>query len=314
MASAVRPTSIGLGHRFRVVVLRGFILVLRLVSRLRTIPSAPGPITTHRYGEHRDETLQFIPRRPGSPERAPVVYIHGGGWIAGKKELYTGDLIFLADRGHPVFNLEYPLAPENPHPAILRSLLAALAWIRENHPASASAHFMGDSAGGNLASMLGVLSCNPELIRDVDPSGVPRTALACRSVVSLYGVLDRLSWIDNKFPSSRAMLESYAGKAAFEQEVAPDLAITPMDLEFDSAPAFYLIAGTDDQLCDSTRIFAKRLTGSANEVALKIFEGERHGFFNLSWRPASQQLRGEVLEFLARHDASEAAGTNSGVC
>ncbi|MBW2293188.1 MAG: alpha/beta hydrolase, partial [Deltaproteobacteria bacterium] len=185
-------------------------------------------------------------------------------------------------------------------------------WVRENHAEFESAHCMGDSGGGNLAMMLGVLSRNPELIRDVDPSALPRTALSCQSVVSLYGVLDRLSWIENKFPLSRVMLESYAGKAAFEAEVTPALAITPMDLKFDSVPPCYLVAGTEDQLCESTKLFAERLEGSSSEVMLEIYEGEQHGFFNLSWRPASQEMRGQVTEFLKRHDSSGAADENSG--
>ena len=160
--------------------------------------------------------------------------------------------------------------------------------------------------------MLGILSRNPESIRDIDPTGTLRTALSCYSVVSLYGVLDRLSWIDNKFPLARVMLESYAGKAAFEREVDPSLAITPMDLKFDSVPPCYLVAGTEDQLCDSTRIFAKRLEDGPSEVVLRIFAGERHGFFNTSWRPASQEMRGEVLEFLLRNDPSEAANPDPG--
>jgi acetyl esterase len=311
-SSSIPPRSIGLVQRIGVFVLRALMAIFKLVSLFRSSPTAPGPVTTHRYGEHPDETLQFIPRKPGSIERAPVVYIHGGGWIAGKKELYTGDLYFLADQGHPVFNLEYPLAPENPHPAILRSLLLALAWVRKHHPEFESAHFMGDSAGGNLATMLGVLSHNPELIRDIDPSATPRTALGCQSIVSLYGVLDRLSWIDNEFPLSKVMLESYGGKAAFEKEVTPDLAITPLDLKFDSVPPCYLVAGTEDPLCESTRLFAERLEGQSNEVVLEIFEGEQHGFFNMSWRPASQEMRRQVLAFLQRHDSSRAAAAESG--
>lgn len=312
MTRSIQPTSINLGQRFEVSLIRGAMGMFKLISRLRKHPTPPAPVSLHSYGEHRAETLQYIPRKPGSPERAAVVYLHGGGWIAGKKELYTSDLFFLADQGYPVFNLEYPLAPENPHPAILRSLLRALEWIRQNHPECESVHFMGDSAGGNLAMMLGLLSRNPESIREINPSGTPRTALGCHSVVSLYGVLDRLSWIDNKFPMSRVMLGSYGGKAAFEREVAPNLAITPMDLKFDSVPPCYLVAGTKDQLCDSTRIFAKRLEGETSEVLVGIFEGEKHGFFNFSWRPAYQQLRAEILDFLLRNDPSQAANIKPG--
>lgn len=310
MASPIQPRSIPLTQRLQVWVLRFLMFVFKALSVFRPKPEAPGPVTQHRYGDHPEEKLEFIPRKAGSPERHAVVYIHGGGWIAGKKELYTRDLYFLADQGHPVFNLEYPMAPENPHPGILRSLLLALEWIRENHPECESAHFMGDSAGGNLATMLGILSHNPELIRDIDALAIPRTAVSCCSVVSIYGVLDRLSWIKNEFPGSRAMMNSYGGEAAFHDEVSQDLAITPMDLMFDSIPPCYLAAGTADQLCESTEIFSKRIEGGANEVVTRIFEGEGHGFFNFAWRPASEELRRDITEFIERHDPSN-TGTSS---
>ena len=310
MSSAIQPMTITFGQRLQVITLRVLMSSFKLFSLFRKTPEAPGDITSHQYGDHRDETLEVISRKAGSPERDAVVYVHGGGWIAGKKEIYTSDLFFLAEQGHPVFNIEYPMAPENTHPGILRSLLRALEWIRENHPECETVHFMGDSAGGNLATMLGVLSSNPELIRDIDGDALPRLAVSCSSFVSIYGVLDRLSWIRNKFPGSTAMLASYGGTAAFEEEVSQDLAITPMDLKFDSLPPCYLTAGTEDQLCESTEIFAKRVEGSSNEVVTRIFDGEAHGFFNLSWRPASQQLRSDIVEFIARHDSSTSAGAN----
>lgn len=165
MASSIQPTSISPTsippptaitwvQRLGVFLLRAIMAIFKLSLRFRSTPPAPGPATTHRYGEHPDQTLQFIPRKPGSVERAPVVYIHGGG---------------------------------------------------------------------------------------------------C-----------------------------------------------------------YLVAGTEDQLCESTKLFAERLEGSSSEVMLEIFEGEQHGFFNLSWRPASQEMRGQVSEFLKRHDSSGAADEYSG--
>ena len=303
MASPIRPRRIPFTYRLQVWALRALMFVFKLSVPLRPKPPAPGPVTHHKYGSHPEETLEFTPRKPGSPERDPVVYIHGGGWVAGKKELYRGDLYFLADQGHPVFNVEYPMAPENPHPGILRSLLRALQWIRDNHPGSTSAHFMGDSAGGNLVAMLGVLSHNPELVRDVDEEAEVGTAVACSSIVSIYGVLDRLSWIKNEFPGAKAMLQSYGGEAAFLDEVSPKLAITPMDLEFSTLPPCYLSVGTADPLCESTKIFSKRIADSSNEVVTDIFEDQPHGFFNFSSRPACQEMRANILAFIARHDS-----------
>ncbi len=303
-ATAVRPTPISLGQRAGLTGMRSLMGAMAAFTRLRPKPSGSGSVTSHAYGSHRAETLEFIPRSAGSPERDPVVYIHGGGWIAGKKELYTRDLLFLADAGYPVFNLEYPMAPENPHPGILISLFRALSWIREHHPEVERVHFMGDSAGGNLALMLGILCHNPHLIKDFDDSGNSAAVVRCESVVSLYGVLDRLSWLRNGFPGSNLMLHCYGGKAAFAETVGPDLSITPMDLSFDRFPPSLLIAGTEDQLCESTELCAEWLNGGSGDSESKIFEGEGHGFFNFGWRPAAEVVRRDILAFLEVRDGS----------
>ena len=192
----------------------GISAIFALGRLMRRPPKPPGATSEHAYGSDPAERLEFIEARAGAPRRAPIVYVHGGGWIAGRKESYSRFLSFLAEQGYPVFNVEYPLAPENPHPGILRSLFKALDWIRSEHPEHSGVHFMGDSAGGNLATMLGLLTANPALVRDVDPER-RELPLHCHSVVSLYGVLDRLSWIEDGFPGATNMLESYAGKAAF---------------------------------------------------------------------------------------------------
>ena len=123
------------------------------VTRLmRRPPAPPSGVVEHAYGQNAAERLEYLAPRAAGPRRTPIVYIHGGGWILGKKESYTRYLSFLADAGYPVFNLEYPLAPENPHPGILRALFRALDWIAREFPDDQSVHFMGDSAGGNAAS------------------------------------------------------------------------------------------------------------------------------------------------------------------
>jgi len=273
-----------------------------LIEKLRPSPRPPSPVSLNRYGLDAAETIQRIARKAGSPVRAPVVFIHGGGWIIGKKELYTRELFFLAEAGHPVFNVEYPTAPENPHPGILLSLVAALRWIRNAEPDADAVHLMGDSAGGNLAMMLGILSANPLLLEDLGAERAADPPIRCCSVVSLYGILDRLSWLEHGFPGAELMLECYGGQAAFQETVGPELSITPMDLEFESHPPSFLIAGSKDRLAESTRILGKRLEAGNGIVKSKIYEGETHGFFNMSWRPASAELKRDVLAFLEAHD------------
>ena len=100
------------------------------------------------------------------------------------------------------------------------------------------------------------------------------------------------------------MMESYAGRAAFEPEVDSDLAITPMDLDFTVAPPSLLTVGTEDPLLRSSRLFAERLEGGSSKVVLKEYSGEGHGFFNLGTSPSADQMNVDILDFLSAEDPS----------
>lgn len=300
MSSLPEPHAPDFSLRMMRIAVAGFYGVSRL---LRRPPKPPAGVVEHAYGRHPDQRIELVAPRADAPPRSPIVFFHGGGWILGKKESYTRYLSFLAEAGHPVFNVEYPLAPEHPHPAILRSLFEALDWIEAQHPEIRGYHAMGDSAGGNLAMMVGLMACNEALIAAVDPERGRGLPLVCHSVVSLYGVLDRLSWIEDEFPGADGMLEAYAGRAAFEPEVAPELAITPMDLEFRTAPPSLLTVGTKDPLLRSSRLFAERLEKSAAQVELIEYPGEGHGFFNLGTSKSAARMNADILAFLTAREA-----------
>ena len=135
-----------------------------MFSVINGIAAPRDRVRESRYGEQRDETMDVIAPKMGVPPRSPVVFVHGGGWISGSKgRFYHRPLLGLADAGHPVFSLNYPLAPESPHPGPLRSLLSALALLRRERDL-AGVHLIGDSAGGNLAAMLGLALANPNLL------------------------------------------------------------------------------------------------------------------------------------------------------
>lgn len=292
---------------FSLRMMRRGVNLLSGVGRLmRQPPKPPVAVEEHAYGRNPAERIEYIAPRPGAPERAAVIYFHGGGWVLGKKESYSPFLSFLAHAGYPVFNVEYPLAPEHPHPQLLQSLFRALDWIEKEHPEIQGYHAMGGSAGGNLAMMIGLLARNPELIPAVDearPNGLP---LTCHTVVSVYGVLDRLTWIEDGFPGADMMMESYAGKASFEPEVGPEIAITPMDLDFTDAPPSLLTVGTEDPLLRSSRLFAERLGAGTGKVRLIEYPGEGHGFFNFGRTNSAAQMNSDILEFLEAEDPKKA--------
>ena len=259
--------------------------------------SAPrGRVTEQRYGDLPGETLDVIAPPDQSVRRVPIVFIHGGGWITGSKgRFYNRPLLRLADAGHPVFSLNYPLAPERPHPLMLRSLLAGLAWIAREH-ATPEVHLVGDSAGGNLATMLGLMIANPGLLAEFDAID-PTTLPAICSIASLYGVMDRFTFIEDGFPSARLFLTSYAGAAALAKHPSPAIPVTPMDLgEFAILPRTFVVAAAKDKLARSSKVWAEHLRQRFRQVEYKVYEGADHGFF--CFGTGSAELSADLLRFV----------------
>jgi epsilon-lactone hydrolase len=80
-----------------------------------------------------------------------ILYLHGGSFIWGQYAQYAETLARLAlATGAAVLWLEYPLAPEHPHPAPLQAIRRALDQLQAASP-GAPVFLAGDSAGGNLA-------------------------------------------------------------------------------------------------------------------------------------------------------------------
>lgn len=88
-----------------------------------------------------------------------LLWIHGGGWIAGTLDGYRHQVEALSqESGMAVLAVDYRLAPEHPYPAGLDDCRTAWLWMLEHGPDGACAPqvamLAGDSAGGNLTFAL----------------------------------------------------------------------------------------------------------------------------------------------------------------
>ena len=287
------PTPLDLGQHLSVAGTRAFFGAITGALRLFR-GSPPDGWQTIRYGLHRDEIFDFrhVDDEPGknAAHRNPVVFFHGGGWMMGTKDFYSHDLCFLSAAGYPIFNVEYPKAPEHPHPWILRSVLKALAFVRDTYSEAKAVHIMGDSAGGNLAVMAAVLAANPSLIAPVDPAFDPRTLPKILSATSIYGVLERETCLNSGIPGGPTMIEAYGGHESVGPTVDAAHAITPMDLAFTSHPPCFLGCGESDLILPSTIIYEKRLREAGHKVTMKLYPGATHGYFNFPDGPTKTPI------------------------
>jgi acetyl esterase len=94
--------------------------------------------------------------RPRAGRLPALVYLHGGGWVAGSIETHDGFCGALArDAGVVVASVHYRRAPESPWPAPNDDAYAALEWLAANASAldidPERIGVGGDSAGAHLA-------------------------------------------------------------------------------------------------------------------------------------------------------------------
>jgi acetyl esterase len=273
-------------------------LVMPLLELIGGKKFPAGRVTTQRYGPLKDEMLDFL--KPASEGRTAIVHIHGGGWVTGSKgRFYSKPLLKFSDAGYPVFSLNYPLAPEHPHPTALLSLLQALVWIKQKYPAYDRIHLTGDSAGGNLAMMLGIMIANPELLRTVSPIA-PSLLPGIVSIAPVYGVHDRITWLEDGFPSAKLFLQSYAGAQALQKDYKSAIAVTPMDLpDFANLPPTFVVGASKDKLLRSSQLFADHLRKRFDQVTYKVYEGADHGFF--SFGKQCEALSDDLLQFFDKN-------------
>ena len=93
--------------------------------------------------------LWAIPAQ-GADDRV-LEYLHGGGYVLGSAETHQRLAGHLANAiGCRVLDVDYRLAPENPHPGPVEDSVQAYRWLLDQGYRPEHLAIAGDSAGGGL--------------------------------------------------------------------------------------------------------------------------------------------------------------------
>jgi acetyl esterase/lipase len=293
MQQSINPVSLSLGDKLGVFFWRNIAMPAVTAIGGKNFPS--GKVREFGYGNLPDEKLDFIPTSASSEKKTAIVHIHGGAWVAGSKgKFYSKPLMAFSEAGYPVFSLNYPLAPEQQHPYLLRSLLKALVWIKKNYPQYESIHLIGDSAGGNLAMMLGIFISNPSLLRQLDTTEISNLP-KIKTVVDIFGVNDRTSWVEDGFPSAKLFSKVY-----LQNTSTPEIPLVSMDFEnIEVLPPTFIVGAGNDKLLRSSKIWAEHIGKKHKNIEFKIYEGADHGFF--SFGKGCEELIADMLQYFQKN-------------
>jgi epsilon-lactone hydrolase len=196
-----------------------------------------------------------------------VLYIHGGGMVAGTTRGYRGKITIPLARklGVPVFAVEYRRAPEHRFPVQLDDCIAAYRVMREQIPAEGII-FAGDSAGGNL--VLATLLA----LRERD-----HVARPCAGIIGLSPWTDLASTgasvtenaqSDDMFPPPTP--ETFVGLAYADPSSFTDPLVSPLYGEYAGAPPILLFASTIEMLRDDSTRLAEKLKHSGVDTTLVL--------------------------------------------
>lgn len=231
-----------------------------------------------------DVTIDGLPARlyaaSTAPARPILVWYHGGGFTIG--DLDTADRTcrkLAAGSGATVVSIDYRLSPEHPFPAAADDCFTALRWIASNADTlggdASRIAVGGDSAGGNLAAVVAVQA------RD---EGVP-----LRYQLLVYPVTDcTMSAASYKENGEGLLLTAdtmdwfignYLGGGADPK----DPRLSPLFTDnLDGVARAIVITAEFDPLRDEGEAYADRLRDAGVDVETRRFDGQVHGFFNLS--------------------------------
>jgi acetyl esterase/lipase len=245
---------------------------------------------------------------PATP--APtVIYLHGGGWAEGERStgLYPWLNPLLAAHGFITVSVTYRLSRVAPFPAQIHDVKAAVRWIRAHaeqyHIDPEHIGAWGDSAGGQLAALLGVTGDLPDLEGNCGSSGYDSRLQAVVTRSAPYDFLSTGGLMINDAPSPVTQL---FGGTVSEREGLMRVA-SPLSYVRPGVPPFQVVHGTLDETVpfEQAEQFTQALKAAGSEVDFFPISGAYHNLCQeelLPWTDTPWEEMGwKALAFFQRH-------------
>lgn len=252
------------------------------------------------YGFESGVPLKLDVWQAKTNESVPtVIYFHGGGWLNGDRTDATRYMMPWLVRGWNVVDVEYRMSGTALAPAAVEDARCSLRWVYRN---ARQFHFdtdrilvTGDSAGGHLALMTGMLRDSDGLDNDcpMDPS-INDKPLKVAAIVDWYGPTDLNELIEGP-------KQSFYAVAWFGSELNRETQarrVSPLNYVRPGLPPVFIVHGNEDPIVPYTESVRLHEGLDSAHVPNQLYtvQGGHHGQFGVENNIAIYRAMWNFLE------------------
>lgn len=269
---------------------------------LAQMPDFPDvEVTEHTFKSYDGAELSIYRHKKQGVETAPgpaLLHVHGGGMIAGDTATFAPGLkAYVSASGVQAFDVEYRLAPEHRHPALVEDTYAGLTWLHEHADEfqvdRSRIGIFGESAGGGIAAGVTLMARDRDLQPPLAKSILIYPMLDSRNVKPQPELEKFLVWnVGSNLTGWTALLGDKMGSDDVDPYASPSHVKSVEGL-----PSTYIDTGSLDLFRDEDLEYARRLAAANVDVEFHLYPGVPHGFEALaSQTSVAQQAQANRLK------------------
>jgi acetyl esterase/lipase len=263
------------------------------------------------YGKGGDVSLKldlYSPKERTKPLPA-VIFIHGGAWRSGNRQMYHYYCVKFAEHGYVAATISYRLYRVAPFPAAVEDAKCAVRWMRANagklgiDPERIGV--AGGSAGGHLSMMVGYAPDTTEL---EGTGGHADVSSRVQAVVNIYGPTD----LTTEFARSASAVADFLGGRFDDMPDVYRLASPITHVSKDDPPTLILHGSIDSTVpIEQAELLVDRLKETGVEFDYDRVEGWPHAMDVEA--NVNRHCVAKMFEFFDKHLAAAQGAASAAV-
>ena len=223
-------------------------------------------------------TIKLRHYSKGDDKHRPLLlYLHGGGWVIGDLDTHDGICRYMAKKTSAnVVAVNYRLAPEHVFPVPYQDCVDALNWLAQNQQAlkldCSKTIIMGDSAGGNMATILANekhISQDIKIISQIllyPVTDLTASSPSYQKIKQGFSLVDKtMYWFREKYVPEKTDLK--------------DRRLSPLFHNHNKQPPMFIVTVGLDPLADEGCDYANLAAKSGTELEHHHLPHHMHGMF-----------------------------------